>query len=295
LNRRKRRYSITERHLYTVALETGFLKAIDSDAGNILNERVYDREVISLSGAERRRLAEWFATLVHRNPKKSESAKEFFKQAVADPWSVLDPNIDYAREYVERFKLEHPAEWRKAVAQVEVAEELADEVQAIGAEELLRQGVMLDISEQIRLGTFKGHTSAKDIFCGTVTENRSQLWAGWMLDFSWEWLRSEHEFIVGDDPLSRWSKRLKHIEYGFNHRDCEVTIPLSRHLCLRMHRDGLPTEAVKKCDCQTTSKYNNRQILAATKKIFGSSRQMLNEKQRWDDIAAGRCRLPRGG
>ena len=284
-----------ERHLYTVALETGFLKAIDEDAAQILQAEVYDRDTISLSDHHRRRLAEWFATLVHRNPKKSTAAKEFMEQALADPNSVLDPEVDYAAEYVEKVKRELATDWSNAVAQIEGEPELADAVAATGAEELLRQGLMHDINEQLRSGQFKGVTSAKDIFCRTITPDRSRTWAGWIPEFHWEWLHTDHEFVIGDDPLSRWSTRLKHIEYGLSHPDCEITIPLSRRLCVRMRREGKDMSRIEGCDYQTTCMYNNRQLLAASKKLYGSSRQMQREHQRWKDIKLGGCRLPRGG
>jgi hypothetical protein len=146
------------RHLYTKALETGFLSTIDGEADQILKARVYGRESISLTMAERQRLAEWLSTLVHRNPKKSEDTKQFIAKALSDPHSLLERGVDYAAEYVTTFKRLHPIEWAKAIANVEAgaAGELAAAITTLGAEEVLTEAVKMDINEQLRTGDFKG-------------------------------------------------------------------------------------------------------------------------------------------
>ena len=45
-------------------------------------------------------------------------------------------------------------------------------------------------------------------------------------------VRTDQEFITSDDPICCYSPKLKHVEYGLGHDDCEVTVPLSRKLCL---------------------------------------------------------------
>lgn len=271
------------RHLYNVEVETGLLKSIDQDAAEILQGHVYGRDRIEIPSSDKRRLAEWLASLVHRNPKKLSAAKEFLNRVVDDPGSVLDPSIDYASEYITAVKREAPDLWAEADA-------------ALGGEEAARAVIAADVNEQLRTRQFKGETTAKDVFSRSINQERSATWAEMLLKFNWAWLRSDGDFIIGDDPLCQWGKRLKHIEYGLEHDDCEVTIPLARNLCLRLQRENVTDpNAVVECDEGNRSKYNNRQLLAALRKVYGPPRQILREAERLKDIAAGRCGLPKGG
>jgi hypothetical protein len=271
------------RHLYNVEGETGILKRMDADAANILHLYVYGRNRVDLSVEHKRILAEWLSTLAHRNPKQLTAAKEVLSRLLVDPEAVLDPTLDYAAEYIDAVKREAPDLWAEVVADV-------------GGEEAARAAVAADVHEQIRTRQFKGQTSAKDILSRSINQQRSENWAEMLLEFNWIWLHSQHDLIIGDDPLCTWSRRLKHIEYGLAHDDCEVTIPLARDLCLLMQReDVLDPGAVVECDYVNRCKYNNRQLLSATRKVYGPSRQIVQEAQRLHEIAAGRCPLPKGG
>jgi hypothetical protein len=285
------------RGLYLDELEDGYLQQIDGAAASILQASVYDRDVVTLTDENRDRLAEFFATLVHRNPKNLVNAEEFVARATADPSSVIDPDVNYGVEYANMFQAEHPDVWREQIEYIKTEEVLQEAIAEVGAEEVLRQVVIRMVNEDVKNGNLtRGSDDPKVIFNKLISPTRSADWADWILKYHWSWWRTEGEFIIGDDPVCRWSPKLKHVEYGVGHADCEVTIPLSRKLCLVLKQTPCDAPCVVKfCGRSTTAMYNNRQWLATSRFMYGSRNQVAREKWRWDDVAAGRIRYPKGG
>lgn len=284
------------RGLYSDKLEDGYLQEIDGVAAAILQSSVYSREAIALQEHERGRIAEWLATLVQRNPKKLIETERFLARAYADPKSVIDPEIDYGVEYVKVFEREHPEFWVEQVEEIKNEPTLQLAISEAGAAEVLRRIIAKVVNNDVRDGKLTSeHDDPSDIFCRLINRTRAADWAAWVLNYHWSWWKTDGDFIIGDDPVCCWSPTLKHVEYGVGHPDCEITFPVSRQLCLVMRQSPCDSHAVQSCDRKTTAIYNNRQWLAASRFLYGSSIQIARERDRLLDIAAGRIRYPKGG
>jgi hypothetical protein len=267
-------------HFYTVELEHGLLEDMDTEAGTLFHRKVYGRDSVRLDEEERTGVAKWLASVILRNPKRFENTKDEVNGYLADPTSALQLVLGNIDDYIEFLKSTVPEVWDAKVAELGID----------GA----RQLVIADAEIRLRRGEAKV-IDPKDIFCSTITDVRLEKWAGWMMLMEWTWLRTESQFIIGGDPVCRWSPKHEHIEYGLAHADCEVTVPLSRQFCLRMcHARDRDPQTVKSIDHQTTSRYNNRQLISASKFAYGSRQQIRREAERLKDVAAGRCPLPRG-
>ena len=93
----------------------------------------------------------------------------------------------------------------------------------------------------------------------------------------WTWLRSETELVIGDNPFCRSQAGGIRFGYALNNPDLEVTFPVSKRLCLLMHRQAnLPP--VKNIRRMVAVELNRRQIESALALAWGTTEESLRPK-----------------
>ncbi len=283
LERRSPENAGQRRHFYSVELETGLLQRIDSEAGAIFARELVDNNGhVLVTAQERQQLARWLALFVMRSPELFENFKSHVESAAKNPDEIVSLIYDDKERCIQDLAESIPDLYEMAI------EELG---QADGEAFLLEA-----VARNVRRGKINCLPSPKDAFVAYINDDRMNKFAALLLRFQWVWLRTRDAFIIGDNPLCRWSKRMSKWNYGLNHKDVVVTIPMSRFLCLRLQRAQCRANGAVPCDTQTTRKYNARQMLSSVYNVYGPQNVLrtMTKNVVTEALAAGKLEeLPR--
>lgn len=217
-----------------------------------------------------------------RSPELFENFKSHVESAAKNPDEIVSLIYDDKERCIQDLAESIPDLYEMAI------EELG---QADGEAFLLEA-----VARNVRRGKINCLPSPKDAFVAYINDDRMNKFAALLLRFQWVWLRTRDAFIIGDNPLCRWSKRMSKWNYGLNHKDVVVTIPMSRFLCLRLQRAQCRANGAVPCDTQTTRKYNARQMLSSVYNVYGPQNVLrtMTKNVVTEALAAGKLEeLPR--
>jgi hypothetical protein len=245
------------RGFYLLELEQGLLQRLDSDAGEILNRGLHDRRGnILLRDVDRRRLAEWLALFLIRTPRSYDDVERQVEVTKNDPDAIVE--IMYRNR-------------ERVTALARAAGPNACDLIAREYGETAAEDIILGIYETaIRSGSLRPTIDAPTVFNEHITTERTQLFARYLLRLHWTWFGSRIGFVVGDSPVCRWSTRTGKWDYGMAHRDVELTVPLTRSVCLRMRCAQSRASKLVMCNQRRTDEWNMRQMQAAHQYVYGS-------------------------
>lgn len=256
LERRSPEKAGQRRHFYSVELETGLLQTIDGEAGAIFARGLVGNDGrIMVSAQDRQQLARWLALFVLRSPESFENFKSHVATAAKNPDDFVNFLYDDKERCIQELAESMPNLYEMAVEEFGRADGGA----------LLFDAVL----QNIRQGRINCLPDPKEAFVDHINRTRMNEIAAYLLRFQWVWLTTRQRFIIGDNPLCRWSKRTNNWNYGLNHKDVVVTIPMTQHVNLRLQRKQCRAARVVHCDTETTRKYNGRQMLSSVYNVYG--------------------------
>jgi hypothetical protein len=245
-----------KRHFYSVELEMGLLQRIDGQAGAIFHEQLSGRrDRLALAESERRQLAHFLALFAIRTPQTFENFKGYVEEAAKNPQEAVDIMYAGRARVIEIAKSASPAAYAT----------LVQEFGRVFAE----TWVLASFANLIREGKMNYLPDPKESFVAYINEERMNAYAARLLRFQWVWMWSEYGFVIGDNPLCRWSKHTGKWNYGLAQKDVEITIPVSQNLLLRMQRRQSHAKTILYCNRELTQKYNRRQVLSSVGKVYG--------------------------
>ncbi|HEV2292266.1 MAG TPA: DUF4238 domain-containing protein [Tepidisphaeraceae bacterium] len=270
-----------QRHLYPPDLEQGYLQNIDGTAATIFAKRIKDRMRIRLAPEERKLLSEWLSLFAMRSPKKLAKLKDHLANEKADHMGGVRLLREKADEYIEFLRSRHLDAYEADVARY--------------GEQEVRRELLADLEQRILSGELKYIPEAKDVHAKYITQDRAREFAEWLMRLNWSWVHSNYGLVIGDDPLCQWSTQRGVWEYGIVFRDIEITMPFSKHLCLRISRTIPASELVTSCGREMSRRFNHRQILSCIQKFLGPSERMEQIAPRYRLWASGQHPPPTGG
>jgi hypothetical protein len=139
LERRSVEKAGQRRHFYSVKIETGLLQRIDSEAGAIFSNGLFDkRGRCQFSREEHWQLCRWLALFAMRTPETFEHFKAHVEQAKSNPEQMVDVIRDDPARYVQFVKESIPRLYTKAVQELGSVE--GEAVLVAAAVELVRTG-----------------------------------------------------------------------------------------------------------------------------------------------------------
>jgi len=268
-------------HFYTVELETGLLQRIDGEAAAVFAKGlVGPKGEILITCADREKLARWLALFAIRTPQTFEDFKVHVEEASKNPQQAIDILYENRDRVFETIRESNPGLYE--MLSEELGPSLAEEVILAASASLVHQKHANYVPDP------------KSAFVDYINEDRMRRFAARLLRFQWLWLWSEYGFVIGDNPLCRWSKRNSRWNYGLNHRDIEITIPLSQHICLRLQRRQSRAKIALHCNREQTITYNRRQRVSAVYNVYGCQRRLrpMAVKVVANLVATGRMPAP---
>ena len=261
LERRNVKNAGQRRHFYSDELETNLLQRLDGEAGAVFAKGLMDNSGrVLVTPHERQQLARWLALFVMRTPASFEHFESHIDKAAKNPEEVVSVIYDDTKRYVQHIKESKP----------ELYATVIKEWGLVDGEALLLEA-MANLARQ---RTSSCLPEAKDAFVDHITNDRVDDYAARLLKMQWTWFRTCKRFIIGDNPLCRWSKRTNKWNYGISHKDVVITIPMSRYLCLRLQRRQCRAVEFVHCDARTTREYNWRQLLSSVRNVYGPQQEL---------------------
>ena len=260
--RRSVRNAGQRRNFYSAELEKGLLQRIDGSAAAVLASGVLGpKGEILIGEGDRAVLARWLALFGMRGPQAFESFSRRVQEVAKKPEIAIETLYENRDEAIQVVRRSSP-------------ETFADLVEEIG--QVQAEGLCLALfSNLISEGKLKVTPDPKGVFEQYVDdEDRMERLAAHLLDLEWVWLQSRYGFVIGDNPLCRWSRRTGNWDYAVTRRDVEITIPLSSSLCLRMSRRRQKKRRALLCGRKLSETYNRRQVLSSVYNVYGSHRRL---------------------
>lgn len=243
------------RHFYPKELETGLLQLVDGESGGIFaTGLIGSRGEIRVGDEEKLLLARWIALFCIRGPQTFENFKEHVSQA-HQPESIRELLLKGRDRVLEIIRARHPDLYDRTLA--DFGKHTAENV-------ILDAVVHRILKHEIALPL-----DAKKSFGDFINEERVEAYASRLIPMQWVWLETRQQFILGDNPLCRWSKRTGGWNHGLDQKDIEITIPLSQRICLRLQRPQSRADRVVHCDEAMTREYNRRQAVSSVYNIYG--------------------------
>lgn len=249
--------------LWPEDVETTLMGSHDNAASRVYRYSIGNRRRIRLSSNDRLVFAKWLALFMPRVPSTAES----INNAVTDTSAHLALTLEVLREnrpeVLETMKTRQPDLCRQIT-------ELLGDIEG--------DKHLMDIAaRRFELGVDKVTLNPADVYNLHVRRAPLEAASEQLLPYSWHWLRSDHGFIIGDDPFLRWHAKSQNWRVGIS-KELEITFPISSHLCLlmvrRKHRDS---GQIHLCSKNLSIEYNRRQRLAATTFIYGKSFDLVKE------------------
>jgi hypothetical protein len=244
-----------ETDLYPSHVEQGVMGELDQAASKLIraNER---NDRIDLRADERVKFVEWLALFWVRVPVHLERFKGHVEEGRRNPEYGVQTLMEHRDECIAKFRERRPDLYTRIISEVGEVE---------GHQYLLEFW-----SEMIREGKLDYLPTPEDAFAQHIQSGSFRTIGQRLTNFRWTWLRSDYGFVIGDNPLCRWKLEMGQWDYGVARKKIEVTFPLSRSLCLWMHRNHRHADAAF-CNRKWTEKLNRRQIASATFKAYGPS------------------------
>lgn len=240
------------------------LSVHDNQAARIFREKIWGRKQVALSDSERFEFALWLSQFGTRVPNTREDLRLMLEQERENPQITLAVVQQGRSELLEIIRDRNP--------------ELYDEtVKSVGKGHT-EQVLITRIIQDIVLSERFPWPSPEDVYHLHMRSSNVRERAHIICTYDWCWLRSNHPFVIGDNPVVRWNTKRNRWNYGIARTDVEITVPLSLNLCLLLRKaPRIECDVLLSCDARITHAYNCRQCLAATRHVYANSSDTLRE------------------
>lgn len=234
----------------------------DNQAARIFREKIWGRKQSVLSESERFDFALWLAQFGTRVPNTREELRLLLEQERENPQITLEVVQQGRSDLLQIIRDCNP--------------ELYDETIRSVGKGLTEQILITRIIENIVLSDRFPWPAPEDVHHLHMRTSNIRERARILCDYDWRWLCSNHPFVIGDNPLVRWNTKRSRWNFGIGRPDVEVTMPLGLNLCLLLRQEPrIECDVLLPCDERSTHAYNLRQRLAATRYIYGNSREII--------------------
>ena len=252
-----------KRGFYTSALEQGLLQEIDSRAAEVFHRGLIEKRQIIVDDQDKVSIARWLALFATRTPKTFESIKESLDKEKSAPSLFANLSKSQRREILQILEQGNPEAYRNLRDEFDTKEQF--------------ESFLLDAERRrIEKNPSLYIPDPQQAFSSHIENNqRIEDIARRLLAFQWVWMESKSGFVIGDNPLCRWSRSNRRLDYGIKHKDVEITIPLTRTITLRLQRKQSGAKEALICNRQTSEQYNARQTISAHEAVFGARRVLL--------------------
>jgi hypothetical protein len=235
----------------------------DNAAARIYRERIHDQQCIRLNDNETTSLAMWLANFYVRSPRRVCDVDQFLQDENYSREGLVQDLYSDPIASIERIRAQNPDEY-------------ARDVERLGEETANR--LILDYyAYRIRTAPDSEFACTTDIRHHYMRTASIESYAGVLLKYQWRWLYSHYGFVISDDPLVSWHVATNRWGYGIARPGVEVTIPLSRSICISLEQERRKHPNQLQClDKWDTHRLNCRQRCSAIKYVYGNSPEQLD-------------------
>lgn len=250
-----------ELNLYPPRIEDGLFRHMDNAASKILQKKVYGKPRIVISNEDKLILAEWLLFFAVRIPLNLEICNNMAQEWNANPQNTLDALDRDIDLIVDAVNSQNP-------------DGVSEAVEKLGGMEHFKLVLHGLLRQQVISGQARSLAGGRRTFEQMHESGKHREFISDLFNLRWTWLRTDGDFILGDNPLCRWHLKSRTPNHGIRRRGIEITIPLSRKLTLWMHRNYRHADFAV-CNGRRTKELNHRQMQAAFRKVYGPSRRAL--------------------
>jgi hypothetical protein len=242
-------------------IETSIMTKHDTRAEQIHRLRIANKTRVILTDSERGDFALWMALFMPRVPQGMASIETMIEQAKESRELPVDIMYERRADVIQLMRRRNE----------KLYSEMVEEFGKNDTDEFL----LAILAERIRDSTEKFLPDPKEAYHSHLRTTDLPEFAKILCEYNWVWLYSPHGFVIGDNPLARWSTKHQRWNYGIR-KNIEITLPLGKNLCLRLdRRKWQHNNRLQYCPRELTHVYNMRQRLAAIKAVYGPSQKPL--------------------
>ena len=250
----------------------------DNPAHKVLQAKVNKPGLteIVLTNTEKETLKEWCFIHIIRSPYHRQRCvnldKMGFRTHIHNQY--LDQNrrdfITRRRQYIDAVATEKP-------------DDFAKEVKRLGREEVEKR-LMIAYEKLLKSGTLLGGSNGVDMYQRMLQSGQHRTHLKSIRGMKWVWLRSEHDFLIGDNPFDRCDSRNGLFNCPLKSETLEVFFPMGRHLCLWMHRRMRRATEIVITEAQT-KELNRRQLQNCWAKAWGPRPDVFSTEGRFSQTS----------
>jgi hypothetical protein len=239
------------------------LSKLDNQAARIYRAQIAGKTQIMMTKEERYDFSFWLASLIIRVPNCVKDIEAMLGDAKRDSSFLRDVILEEPERYLARLKQVMPG----------LCEFVINEVGELEGDKLLVQGLIRSAEN----GEIDILPSRDYAFNNYLRSSGIDDFADAIASYNWVWLKSNHTFVISDNPLVRWHVPTGNFNCGLRYPGTEMTIPLGIDLCLKIEQRSSTNDGrVMPCDERQTRVYNCRQRFVAVRNVYGNSDYALD-------------------
>jgi hypothetical protein len=268
---------------YPPHIEREVMERWDTLAARVCRYKVFGTRCVHLNAEEKRTLSGWAALFFVRCPLNFQQMTAHVEAVAADVEGMMRLISVNALDILARLREKSPAAYTQAITLLG---------RPCGHQFLLHQ-----VADQIRrnprlfvpgnreaffqhIETFSRNveiSSAGEPLTGGID------FAGFINGMAWTWLHCPSGLVIGDNALCRWHVPSGTPNYGISRHNVEVTLPITKELCLLMrHSDSGAADGENAvCSEERSDELNRRQIASAVTKVYGPSCRLLGAQDEY--------------
>jgi len=265
--RNLRRKAGAKQDFWPEGVERKIMTPHDTEACAIYRQHIANRLRIQIPADDKLALATWLALFMARTPTAYARTEAHVKELTSNPQIAVDILHHHRNRTLEIIRHRDPEIFNAAISELG---------QTHGEEWL-----MALVEFNYRRGIIRPGVTAQGLWESHLLTLEPEKFAPILCQYQWTWFYSRGGFVIGDNPLIRWSRCERKWDYGIKRAGIEITFPISASLCLRIrperenHRDRV-LHAPKRLVWQ----YNRRQRCAAFSYVYSGERKLLEPWRR---------------
>lgn len=249
--------------LWPADIESNIMGPPDNEAAKVFRSHIEGkRQRINLPHAEQMAFATWLGIQMPRVPASARHIKQLVEGANNDPSFRVEFLYEHRVQVLSLVQTKNP--------------KLYEEVIAEYGRETAEAAILLGLAQRAVDGTLNMVPDAATTYHTHLRNADVRGYAAVMLQYQWQWLWSDHGFVIGDNPLVRWNAKLQRWDYGLRRTGTEVTMPLTPNLCLMLQRPSRRYDGeLIHCSARMTRRLNMRQRFAAEQNVYAANPALL--------------------
>jgi hypothetical protein len=268
----------SEEDIWPEEIEREEMQQWDNPAHKVLQAKVHRPGLteITLSPEERKALNEWLFIHLVRSPAHRQRCVNLHNAglAVATHHQYLGQNrralFAERRQFIHAVEINRPDEFAASIAKY--------------GRQKVENTLMYHYDKMLSSGEVLGAKDGVNMYHQMLQSGQYRLHMKKIRGMKWTWLRTDQDFVIGDNPYDRCDSRSGAFNCGISMPNLEIFFPLGRHLCLWMHRRKRSTKEMLITEAQT-KELNLRQLQNAVAKAWGSSDSVFSTEGRFSETS----------